>query len=393
MSKKILSLVLVLAMCLTSVYLAFAYDDDDDVSIAEFLGMTGSETETAEEDKTAEPSREPIDRTKPIYEVDGSIVVTLSFTGDVTIGGNVQAKGKSPFDAELDKQKGDINFPFRNVKDIFAEDDLTVINFEGTLTTAGINPNKTGNEYLFRAPPEYVSMLNYGNIDAVSLENNHVMDMGAEGFAETKRVLTDAGIAYASEGDPAIVYARGVKIGLLAYQTFNGRHDDIIAMLPGDIAALRAEGCAIVVVNYHWGAELDYAPNPNQIRLGRATIDAGADLVIGHHSHRINPIEEYKGKYICYSLANFSFAGNRKPSDMSTFIFQVRIRVMDGQATSDAFRIIPCRISSRTDYNDYTPTPYTKGQNIESVLSTLKKHGAGLEHAVKEYPLKWPGQE
>ena len=94
---------------------------------------------------------------------------------------------------------------------------------------------------------------------------------------------------------------------------------------PEALAALRAQGCQIVIVSYHWGEEKDYVPNERQVPLGRATIDAGADLVIGHHSHRINPIEVYKGKYICYSLGNFSFAGNTRPDDMDTFIFQQRL--------------------------------------------------------------------
>ena len=214
--------------------------------------------------------------------------------------------------------------------------------------------------------------------------------MGEDGLAETKKNLLEAGVSYASEDEPAILTVKGVKIGSLAYQTFGGRHGEIIAKLPGDIQALRDQGCQIVIVSYHWGAELDYAPNDNQVRLGRATIDAGADLVIGHHSHRINPIEYYNGKYICYSLGNFSFAGNNKPKDMSTFIFQIRMRVKDGQADSEAFRIIPCRISSRTDYNDFTPTPYTKDANIEAVVKTLIQNGKKLEYAVDSYPLEFP---
>ena len=161
----------------------------------------------------------------------------------------------------------------------------------------------------------------------------------------------------------------------------------------GDIQALRDEGCDIVIVSYHWGAEKDYYPNDNQVRLGRATIDAGADLVVGHHSHRINPIEYYNGKYICYSLGNFSFAGNNKPSDMTTFLFQIRMRLRDGEATGEAIKIIPCRISSRTDYNDFAPTPYTDDSSIEVVLRTLRENGKRLDYAVEEYPLKWPDEE
>ena len=227
----------------------------------------------------------------------------------------------------------------------------------------------------------------------MSLENNHVLDMGDSGLEETKETLLAAGIPYASEGEPAILTVKGVKIGSLAYQTFGGRHDELIAKVPGDIQALRDEGCDIVIVSYHWGAEKDYYPNDNQVRLGRATIDAGADLVVGHHSHRINPIEYYNGKYICYSLGNFSFAGNNKPSDMTTFLFQIRMRLRDGEATGEAIKIIPCRISSRTDYNDFAPTPYTDDSSIEVVLRTLRENGKRLDYAVEEYPLKWPDEE
>ncbi|MBQ8536869.1 MAG: CapA family protein, partial [Clostridia bacterium] len=306
---------------------------------------------------------------------------------------NVQHDGKSIFTKELEKQDNDIHFPFRNVRDILLKDDLTMINFEGTLTTAGRNPDKRNNDYLFRASPEWVDMLPAGGVETVSLENNHVLDMGADGLAETKQTLLSAGISYASENEPATFYVKGVKIGSLAYQTFGGRHDELIAKVPGDIQALRDQGCELIIVSYHWGNEKDYAPNDNQVRLGRATVDAGADLVIGHHSHRINPIEYYNGKYICYSLGNFSFAGNNKPDDMATFIFQVRMRVKDGVATSDSFKIIPCRISSRTDYNDFAPTPYTKATNVEAVVKTLKSNGKKLEYAVEDYPLKWSDEE
>lgn len=390
-SYKLLAWLLIACMLLTLCLCAMAEGDEEEVSITIF-DADGQAVQSV--DPQLEPTPEPtVDPTVPVLEGDGSVLLTMSFTGDFTIGENVQYDGKSIFDRELDKQKGDIHFPFRNVRQLLLADDLTMINFEGTLTTADRNPEKRGNSYLFRANPEWVEMLPAGGVDTVSLENNHVLDMGQEGLDETKRTLLSAGISYASENEPAVFYVKGVKIGSLAYQTFGGRHDELIARVPGDIQALRDEGCEVVIVSYHWGDELDYAPNNNQVRLGRATVDAGADLVIGHHSHRINPIEYYNGKYICYSLGNFCFAGNNKPNDMATFIFQVRMRVKDGQATSDSFKIIPCRISSRTDYNDFAPTPYTKATNIEAVIKTLKSNGKRLEYAVEDYPLKWANED
>jgi len=394
--SKALSWLLILCMCLTLCLCAVAEGDMEEVSITIFDADGGIASHTGPElepTPTPEPTPEPTpDPSVRKLEPDGSVLLTMTFTGDFTIGRNVQHSGSSIFEKELKKQNGDMNFPFRNVRDILLSDDLTMINFEGTLTTAERNREKLDNSYLFRADPEFGSILLPNGVETVSLENNHVLDMGEEGLAETKKTLTDAGVTYASEGEPAVFYARGVKIGSLAYQTFGGRHNEILQKLPGDIQALRDEGCEIVIVSYHWGAELDYYPNDNQVRLGRGTIDAGADLVIGHHSHRINPIEYYNGKYICYSLGNFSFAGNNKPSDMATFLFQVRMRIKDGVVTSDGMKIIPARISSRTDYNDFAPTPYTKDTHIEAVIRTLKQNGKRLEYAVEDYPLLWPDE-
>lgn len=385
---RIFAWLLVLAMSLT--LCAIAESDLEEVSITIF---DESGEAVGEIEPEPEPAPEPTaDPTQPKYEADGSILLTMSFTGDFTIGRNMQHSGASIFEKELEKQDGDIHFPFRNIRDVLLADDLTMVNFEGTLTTADRNREKLNNDYLFRADPEFVEILKPGGVDTVSLENNHVLDMGEDGLKETREVLLSAGIPYASEDEPAVMYAKGVRIGSLAYQTFGGRHDEIIKKLPDDIQALRDQGCEIVIISYHWGAELDYYPNDNQVRLGRATVDAGADLVIGHHSHRINPIEYYNGKYICYSLGNFSFAGNSKPNDMSTFVFQIRMRVKDGEVSSENIKLIPCRISSRTDYNDFTPTPYTKDSNIEAVLQTLRQNGKRLEYAVEDYPLVWPDE-
>lgn len=388
-TNRVLAWLLVLCMCLTLCLCGLAEGDLEEVSITIF-DENGDVAETLQPEQTSEPE---VDPAAPVYEPDGSILLTMTFAGDFTIGSNVQHKGTSIFEKELKKQDGDINFPLRNVRDILLADDLTMINFEGTLTTADRNRDKLNNEYLFRADPEYASILAENGVETVSLENNHVLDMGEEGLAETKQVLLAAGVPYASEGEPAILTVKGVTIGSLAYQTFGGRHDEIAARLPDDIQALRDKGCQIVIVSYHWGDELDYTPNAKQVKLGRATIDAGADLVVGHHSHRINPIECYNGRYICYSLGNFSFAGNSKPSDMATFLFQIRMRVRDGAASSEQIKIIPCRISSRTDYNDFAPTPYTKPSNIEAVIKTLRQNGRSLDYALEDYPLKWPDED
>ena len=326
---------------------------------------------------------------------DGSVIVTISATGDVTIGGDTRKSGKSIFDKQLEKEPSGLSFPMENVADLFAADDMTIVNFEGTLTTT---KSATSNTYSFAAPPEYVQVLTSGNIEAVSLENNHIMDHGEAGYADTCQTLENNGIVYSGHLGSAIYTTdTGVFIGMLSYQTFNGNYPVIYNAIEGDIAALRSAGCQLVIVSYHWGEEKDYLPNERQVPLGRATIDAGADLVIGHHSHRINPIEEYNGKYICYSLGNFSFAGNIKPDDMDTFIFQQRFRVYpDGRVDNEGFRIVPCSISSQESVNDFKPTP-KEGEAAQAVVDRLLELGAKLEKtykstgvtAVESYPTQW----
>lgn len=322
---------------------------------------------------------------------DGSVLVTITATGDVTIGGDTRKKTKSIFDQQLDKMNGDLSFPFANVRDIFDSDDMTIVNFEGTLTTT---KSATKNSFSFAAPPEYVNVLSSSSVEAVSLENNHVMDHGKQGYEDTASALADAGIVYSGHlGGGIFTTETGIKIGMLSYQTFDGRYTAIYEEMPGDIALLRAQGAQIVIVSYHWGAEKDYVPNERQVPLGRATIDAGADLVIGHHSHRMNPIEYYNGKYICYSLGNFSFAGNARPDDMDTYIFQQRLRVsVDGEVSDAGMRIIPASISSLKNSNDFTPTPFAEEADKARICEKLVDLGKNakspkLEYALAEYAL------
>jgi len=317
---------------------------------------------------------------------DGTIQITITAGGDMTIGGDVRKRGDSLFDKELKKQGGDLNFLTRNVREILEGDDMTIVNFEGTLTTAPVY--KTKNDFVFSAPPEYVSILREGSIEAVALQNNHVMDHGETGLNETKAVLNEAGIVWSDAKNMGIYEVHGVSIAMLSYQQYREMVEELLVRVPNDVANAKAEH-DIVIVSFHWGEELDYKPNANQVRLGRLTVDAGADLVLGHHSHRINPIEEYKGKYIVYSLGNFSFSGNNKPSDMSTFLFQIRFNVTESGTQTDSFRIIPSRISSKTDYNDFAPTPFTDQRLIDNVINMLKNNGKNLEYAVREYPVDW----
>ncbi len=385
--KRILSLSLLLLFVVALPFALSYAEDEEEVDLHSILNTPTPAPDPFSPQATAAPTATPVRQT------DGSTVLTITAVGDVTIGRNVQHSGASIYDKELKKQDGDVNFIFRNVRDIFESDDLTIVNFEGTLADEySIPSKKKGNSYLFLAPYAYASILPDNGVEAATVENNHVEDFGEAGKSSTISALEGAGVVWADAGHLGIYETQGRRVGILAYQTLNQpiTSAELKLVVDADIREAREESkCDIVVVSFHWGEELDYAPRDNQVMLGRAAIDSGADLVIGHHSHRINPIECYKGKYIVYSLANCSFAGNNKPSDMNTFIFQLRFRYKGDELTDTFFRIIPCRISSRTDYNDFAITPHTDTGNINTILNNLKTTGKKLDYAVQQYPLEW----
>ena len=220
-------------------------------------------------------------------------------------------------------QEQGYHYAFRQFRSMFEAADVVFGNLEGPLTARGAaDGDKT---YLFRSPPFAASMaLVLANFRVVSLANNHMLDYGAEGLADTMAALDVAGVAHAGAGrnlnearKPAIVEASGRRIAFLAYsmtlpETFYatdaragtafGHEEQVRA----DVAAARA-GADVVLVSFHWGQEGSTRLREYQVRLGRAAIDAGAAAVIGHHPHIVQSVERYRDGVILYSLGNFAF--------------------------------------------------------------------------------------
>ena len=123
----------------------------------------------------------------------------------------------------------------------------------------------------------------------------------------------------------------------------------------------------------HWGIEGSYRPAGTQTALGQAAIDAGADIVYGSHPHVLQPIVEYNGGYIVYSLGNFVFGGNTAPRDRDTAIVQFTVkRAADGTVSVEGWEAIPCSLSSTPVSNDFRPEPYNEGsEEYERTMSKL----------------------
>lgn len=308
------------------------------------------------------PSPSPTAPTAP----DGTSI-TLSFVGDCTLA-QMGESYEGSFEDYYDKY-GDSYF-FANVKSIFEGDDLTVANLEGTFTTS---ENQADKRYTFKAQPSHVSILNHSGIDVVNVANNHTHDYGNESYVDTLANLDKAGIGRFGYENTLIVDVRGVAVGFTGMCEYNDEEKSIDYLTPTleNIQALKDQGAEIVIAVVHWGYEEAALPEEEQITAAHAMIDRGADLVIGHHSHVLQPVECYNGKYIAYSLGNFCFGGNDNPSDKDTIIFQQTFTISGGQCLKyPELNIIPCSISSSSNFNDYRPTP-AEGDEAERIMDKL----------------------
>lgn len=308
-----------------------------------------------------------------IIETKKDIQITISAAGDCTFATDVNYAGGPTFVAKYNEVQ-DPSYFLAGVQSVFANDDLTIVNFEGTLTNLDTRQDK---EFAFRGDPEYVQILTSGSVEAVNLANNHSRDYGMQSLEDTKQYLNEAGVTHFGYEETAIYECKGVKIGLIGIYVLPdglGR----MQQLKDHIQKVKSEGAVITIVNFHWGIEREYYPNDVQKQLAHAAIDNGADLVIGEHPHVIQGIETYNGKKIVYSMGNFCFGGNKNPSDKDSMIFQQTFTIRDGKILSyDDFNAIPCSISSVTNVNDYQPT-ILEGAEAERVLNKINEISAGL---------------
>lgn len=298
-------------------------------------------------------------------------VVTVSCTGDVTLAADIHFSGNGSFYEMAEQQEGDLKYFFRNVADIFGSDDLTIINFEGTLSERGYRCDK---QFAFRGKPEYVNILT--GVEAATLANNHARDYGPEAFDDTVTILEEAGIAAFSGTDIEIIEKNGIRIGLIGIYALNSARQQELE--PAMETAILM-GADLIIVNFHWGEERAAVPNLNQRQLAHKAIDMGADLVIGHHPHVIQGIEKYNGKYIAYSLGNFCFGGNKNPSDKDAYIFRQTFTFDDNKipADDDNIEIIPCSVSSEKERNNYQPTPL-EGDEKQRVLQKITERSESI---------------
>lgn len=279
------------------------------------------------------------------------VQVTMTFGGDCTFGRDKNFAYQRSFDEMYDLMGA--GYFFSGISEFYS-DDMTMVNFEGTLTNAVRSADKA---FVFKGQPAYAEILPAGSVDIVTIANNHSMDYFRQGFEDTVQNLAPYVQVSGYERMP-IVTVKGVNIGFASNVgwVFNEVQKTFIT---DAVQSLRAAGADLIVFNYHWGIEHTYRSNATQRAIARYCIDQGADLVIGHHPHVVQETEIYKGKQIAYSLGNLVFGGNQNPADKKclifrqTFIFDLDTRTVVSE-THDA---IPYLVSSVAGRNDYHPVP------------------------------------
>ncbi|SDF64451.1 poly-gamma-glutamate synthesis protein (capsule biosynthesis protein) [Fontibacillus panacisegetis] len=233
------------------------------------------------------------------------------------------------------------DYPYEYVRELFQNDDLTVVNLETPVTERGVGAeNKT---FVFKSSPKALPEMVKAGIDAVNLANNHSLDQGVEGLLDTIDHLKDNHILHVGAGKnrndaftPIYVERKGIKIAICGFSrvipheswSAEKKRAGVAATYNSEMAvkAIQAarKNADLVLVVVHWGKERATELEKHQTSLAHEYIDAGADLVIGGHPHVLQGIEKYKNKWIAYSSGNFIFTKSKDPKTWDTAVFSAK---------------------------------------------------------------------
>ena len=299
---------------------------------------------------------------------------TVTVAGDTTLGSTDDLRKRDDCFEAVYAAQGPGWF-FSGLTELFASDDLTLVNFEGTLTE---ETKKKEKKYNFKGPAEYTDILTLGSVEAVSIANNHIIDYGETGKADTIANLEAAGLVVSGNGMLGIYEKDGVKVGMTGYCfPYQNEKKDISR----DVAALREAGCQIVIASFHWGSEYESDFTREQRKIGRAAIDAGADIVVGHHPHVVQGIEQYGDTYILYSLGNLVFGGNYSPSDRDAYAARLTFTVYEDHCDAPEMTIVPLRLTQNDKGStDYRPI-VAGGDVAEGIVRRILRRS----HNMKEF--------
>lgn len=305
--------------------------------------------------------------------------IVISAVGDIMLAGRW---------APLLREKG-YDRPFGGVAAALAKSDINLANLESPIASGG--KEYTAKKFRFRAEPEVARAVRKAGFNLVTLANNHSMDFGAVALAETMANLEAAGITWIGAGEDLVEARRmvlftvkGKKIAFLGYSLTQPVEFFAARQRPGtapgyahiivpDIARARQEA-DYVIVSFHWGKEGRSTPTPFQRSIAHKAIEAGADVIIGHHPHVLQGIERYGKGIIFYSLGNFVFASKSRAADQSVII---RLRLDEGRREAE---ILPLDVLYRRV--GFQPR-LLSGKSAENVIEQLNSLSKPLTTEIK----------
>ncbi len=272
--------------------------------------------------------------------------MSLLLFGDVNLG---RSLGKEILD-------GNIDYPFAKMKGMLRSADAVFVNLESPLTDQNGETESRVSNFIFCGPPQGAGVLKRAGISVVSTANNHAYDYSLKGLRETVRLLDSVGVRHVGTSadsvrffSPAVIRRHGIRIGFLAYTEFvngpegwEGRisvYDSVRART--EIRKLRRDA-DLVIVSFHGGSEYSEQPRAITLRRMRSLVNAGADVVVGHHPHVPQGVEQYDGKLIFYSLGNFVFNQANEWGKRS-FGVELKVRKFKKETRIDSIRLIPIR--------------------------------------------------
>jgi poly-gamma-glutamate synthesis protein (capsule biosynthesis protein) len=262
--------------------------------------------------------------------------VTLSFVGDCMLASYRGEYNWNTFNYRADNE--DPSYFFHGVSDIFNNDDFTVANCENVFTDNDLAETDKGYDgaYWYKSRSANASIFKAGGVDIISLANNHIYDYGEQGKTDTIAAADAVSLIWGDDDNPVILEKYGYKIALMCVTFMSSENIDRTVAALSEIQMTTD----FQIIYFHGGTERVYDPSVNIINAAHRLADAGADLIIGHHPHVLQPIERYNGVNIVYSLGNFIFGAGR--GENRTIIYQYIFNITGGRLLDTMENIIPC---------------------------------------------------
>ncbi|MBE6709258.1 MAG: CapA family protein [Ruminococcaceae bacterium] len=295
--------------------------------------------------------------------------IKLSFAGDVLLAAFMDETKLYNFNDFVSKNPP--TYFLEKVRHVFDADDFTVVNLENVFTDRDLLPIEKDHDpaYWYKSKTSNVEILTSSGVDGVSLVNNHMDDYGAEGFEDTYNTVKGAGL-YAGTADEVMYLEKeGFTVAVICTGLWSVYQANSV-QIRLDAAK---ENSDYQIIFFHGGTEMIHEPEQWKIDACRKLVDGGADLVIGSHPHILQPMENYNGVDIIYSLGNFCFGDWYRPENR-TIIYQMDLTIdRETMVVKDEVsKIIPCYVHTGETRNNYQPAVIENEDEINRVMSFMR---------------------